>query len=148
MEPSAKESEEKIIELGKGNNSCLPVFQLISNVTTPQAQAPDENKKSNADAGKETEGDPSEAHMVMHKGALIDIERLLQQLKRSEKAREETELRLVEFTRINSELQTSGSKAKDKVKDLQSELKSCNRKLSDAETCLSTTNVSIQIHYY
>lgn len=142
-EPPAKETEEEIIEIGKGNNSFLPIFQLNSKITTPQEQVADENKKSDADTVKESEGDSSEAHMVMHKGALIDIEKLLQQLKRSEKAREETELRLVELTKTNTDLQTSSSKAKDKVKDLQSDLKSCNRKLSDFEATLSSTNVSI-----
>lgn len=80
--------------------------------------------------------------MIMHKGALIDIEKLLQQMHRSERAREETELRLVDLTKANNELQSSGSKSKDKIKDLQSELKSCNRKLGDSEANLSSANVS------
>lgn len=89
---------------------------------------------------------PSEAEnrhqMVMHNGALIDIEKLLQQLNRSEKAREEAELRLFEVNKSHTELQSSNSRAKDKIKDLQSELKSCNRKMNDAESSLSSANVS------
>lgn len=77
----------------------------------------------------------------MYKGALVDIEKLLQQMDRSEKAREETELRLVDLTKVNNELQSSGSKSKDKIKDLQSELKSCNRKLGDAEASFFSANV-------
>lgn len=143
VESPVKVTEEEIMEIGKGNNSFLPVFHLNAKIAIPQEQVDDENKKSDAGTAKEAEGESLEAHMVMHKGALIDIEKLLQQLKRSEKAREETELRLVELTKTNTDLQTSSSKAKDKVKDLQSELKTYNRKLGDVEASLSSTNVSI-----
>lgn len=143
VEAPVKKSEEEIIKIGKGNNGFLPVFQLNSKIAIPQEHAADENKKLGAESSIDAEENSPEAHMVMHKGALIDVEKLLQQLKRSEKAREETELRLVEVTETNMTLQTSSSKAKDKVKDLQSELKSYNRKLTDAEASLSSTNVSI-----
>lgn len=84
----------------------------------------------------------AESPMVLYKGALIDIEKLLYQKQRSEKACEQTELRLIELTKVNQEHEAKTAKAKDKIKDLQSELKSCNRKLGDAESSLSSVNVS------
>lgn len=98
-----------------------------------------------ADEISECSENVAESHMVMHKGALIDVEKLLQQLNRSEKAREETEFRLTELTKTHSDLQSSNSKAKDKIKDLQSELKSCNRKINDGDSNLSSANVGYLI---
>lgn len=80
--------------------------------------------------------------MVSYKGGLIDIEKLLEQMKRSEKARDETEQLLVDLRKTNAELIASNSRSKDKIKDLQSSLKSSNRKLNDTEQQLSTVNVS------
>lgn len=81
--------------------------------------------------------------MVSYKGGLIDIEKLLEQMKRSEKARDETEQLLVDLRKTNVELVASNTRGKDKIKDLQSSLKSSNRKLSDTEQQLSTVNVSV-----
>lgn len=80
--------------------------------------------------------------MVSYKGGLIDIEKLLEQMRRSEKARDETEQLLVDLRKTNSELLASTTRSKDKIKDLQSSLKSSNRKLSDTEQQLSVVNVS------
>lgn len=136
IEPVTKETPESIEELGKGNNRYLPIFRNNKPLNLEQSSI----EVQSDEIAKE--GDSTESHMVMHKGALIDIEKLLQQMSRSEKAREETELRLIELTKTNSELQSSSSKAKDKIKDLQSELKTSNRKLGDTESSLSSTNVS------
>lgn len=140
------ESIENLEELGKGNTALLPIFDNHANtkrvdvvsaeesVTKAESSKPDQVSESSESAG--------DSHMVMHKGALIDVEKLLQQLNRSEKAREETELRLIELTKANADLQSNSSKAKDKIKDLQSELKSYSRKINDADSSLSSANVS------
>lgn len=145
------ESIENLEELGKGNNSLLPLFEnnppIKSDKKIAEKSIVNENNKSepqNIENIKDGEND-TKSHMVMHKGALIDVEKLLQQLNRSEKAREETEHRLEDLTKNHNELQLSTTKAKDKIKDLQSELKSCNRKINDAESSLSNTNVNISI---
>lgn len=142
------ESVENVEELGKGNNSLLPSFD---SGTTSQlnkiATKPTPNVESTkieippVDKADEYSDGTAESHMITYKGALIDVGKLLQQLNRSEKAREETEIRLTELTKTQNELQSSNSKAKDKIKDLQSELKSYNRKVSDAESSLSSANV-------
>lgn len=135
-----------------GNNGLLPCFgnnppnQL--NKKTVEQSSTDEVEKDESPKADELEQNviAEGSHMVMHKGALVDIEKLLQQLNRSEKAREETELRLCDLLKSNSDLQSSNSKSKDKIKDLQSELKSSNRKVSDAESSLSSANVRRRIY--
>lgn len=142
------ESIENLEELGKGNNWLLPIFDTVvssplSKKTTKQISS-DEHFKTEIpkmETTDDTNETVSESHMVMHKGALIDVEKLLQQLNRSEKAREETEIRLSELSKSHAELQSSSSKSKDKIKDLQSELKSYSRKVGDAESSLSSANV-------
>lgn len=146
-EPTANipsESVENVEELGKGNNFLLPSIDGGTSYepTAKQIKLEESEKTESQNAEQVNEASSTESHMVMHKGALIDVEKLIQQFNRSEKAREETELRLTELTRTYSELQSSSSKSKDKIKDLQSELKSCNRKMSDAESSLSAANVS------
>lgn len=141
------ETGVNIEELGKGNNCLMPVFQKDAFIKNDKKASIEPAKSLNETITevKETVNETKESHMIMHKGALIDIDKLLQQMSRSEKALEETELRLVELTKINNDLQSSSIKAKDKIKDLQSELKSNNRKLGDAEINASSANVSLNI---
>lgn len=153
---TTEKTPEDLEELGKGNNIYLPSFESTAlnqtsskNVQQPSnpedsKSAPEKDEKMGDIEGGSDGGGGGGPHMVMHKGALIDIDKLLQQLNRSEKAREETEIRLCELNRTHSELQSSNSKNKDKIKDLQSELKSSHRKMSDVESSLSSTNVSLQ----
>lgn len=81
--------------------------------------------------------------MVSYKGSFIDIEKLLDQMKRSEKARNDTEQLLVDLRKTNGDLTSSNSRAKDKIRDLQSDVKSYSRKLTDAEQSLSSALVNI-----
>lgn len=146
------ESIENTEELGMGNNTYLSFYGNSSqmNKVTAELVAEEETTRTEPQA-VETVGEigdgTTEGNMVMHKGALIDVAKLLQQLNRSEKAREETEIRLTEVTRTHNELLSSNSKAKDKIKDLQSELKSCSRRVSDAESSFNSTNVRRSIIY-
>lgn len=138
------ESIENLEEIGKGNTALLPIFDNHSNAKKAVSVEESETKQESSKAEKNSEPSESagESHMVMHRGALIDVGKLLQQLNRSEKAREETELRLIELAKANGDLQSNSSKAKDKIKDLQSELKSYSRKINDADSNLSSANVS------
>lgn len=143
------ESVQNIEELGKGNNHLLPTFDIgnlnLLNKVTSVPIPNEESTKAELPTDEEVDGagdSSTESHMVMHKGSLVDVAKLLQQLNRSEKAREETEIRLSELTKANNELQSNNTKTKDKLKDLQSELKSCNRKVSDVESSLNSANVS------
>lgn len=132
-------------ELGKGNNRFMPIFQTNESIADKQQSIesrfihPADVDKS-ADDVDQTTADSSQ--MVLYKGALVDIAKLMHQMSRAELAREQTEQRFNELSKTNSELQSSNSRAKDKLKDLQSELKSAHRKLSDAESGLTSANVS------
>lgn len=62
-------------------------------------------------------------------------------MRRSEKARDDTEELLVDLRKTNADLLASSIRAKDKIKDLQADVKSYSRKLSDTEASLSSCNV-------
>lgn len=79
--------------------------------------------------------------MVSYKGSFIDIAKLLDQMKRSEKARVDTEQLLVDLRRTNTDLASTNSRNKEKIRDLQSDVKSYSRKLTDAEQSLSSAQV-------
>lgn len=143
------DSVENVEELGKGNNLILPTFVCSDTISSSNKVVAEKFSAIEAPTTLESFGESSSnstadsrRHMVMYNGALINVEKLLQQLNRSEKAREETEFRLSELNRVHTELQSTSSKSKDKIKYLQSELKSCNRKMNDAESNLSSANVS------
>lgn len=149
--------KSKIEDIGKGNNKYLPVFhestteQPLGCTGATVTELPILHTVDAVDATPIPNGEDKEKHrsaespLVLYKGALIDIEKLLYQMQRSEKAREATESRVIELTKLNQEHETKSAKAKDKIKDLQSELKGCNRKLGDAETNLTSLNVSVEI---
>lgn len=86
--------------------------------------------------------------MILYKGAFVDIEKLLDQMRRSEKARDDTEQMLVDLRKTNAELLASNTRSKDKIKDLQSDVKSYSRKLSDVEQTLSSTTVGQSYLFY
>lgn len=120
----------------------MPIFQTTEAIA--DKQKPIEFIHP-ADVEKNVELDQTPAEssqMVLYKGALVDIAKLMQQMSRAELAREQTEQRFNELIKTNNELQSSNNRAKDKIKDLQSELKSSHRKLSDAESGLTSANVS------
>lgn len=137
---------EAIVDLGKGNTHLLPGAQP-SGSGEGQARPTDGSDEDMTDGVDVVDGIGPDAsadgvRMVVHKGALIDVAKLLQQIAQAELAREQTEQRINELIRANGDLQSSGARAKDKIKDLQSELKSSNRKLSEAESNFSGANVS------
>lgn len=84
---------------------------------------------------------------VMHNGGIVDVEKLLGQMSRSEKALEDTEKLLVDLRQQIADLQSSNSKANSKIKDLSSDLRSVSRKLSDTEQTLNTTQKRCNEYY-
>ncbi|KAG4070554.1 hypothetical protein HA402_001220 [Bradysia odoriphaga] len=136
-EVKATEAEAVEIDyevLSKGNKIYLPVFKAT------RTESESMHQSDNVENGQKSDVVSSETGMVTYKGGLVDIEKLMEQMKRSEKARDETEQLLVDLRKTNSELVASNTRAKDKIKDLQSSLKSSNRKLSDTEQQLSSVN--------
>lgn len=115
-----------------GNLNLLPIFsdrpEKSNNIT------PSINNDSNS-------------AMIVHNGCLLDIEKLVLQMKRSEKAREEIEQVLSDLTKQHSDLQNSYLKANNKIKDLQSETKSLSKKLRETEDNLFSTNRKYNDHH-
>ncbi|XP_050085697.1 cell division cycle and apoptosis regulator protein 1-like [Anopheles aquasalis] len=70
---------------------------------------------------------------VEHNGSIIDVAKLLEQLKRTGAAYENTEKMLQDLQKQNAELITINARNNSKIKELQSDSKSLSRKLSDAE---------------
>lgn len=118
--------ELRIESVPTGNIALLPVFKRSIEIKSEIKQEPDIPTEEN---GASTEIDPK---LVMHKGCLVDVDKLLDQLNRSEKAREKTEELLVELRKNYTELKTSNTKAKDKVKVLQADLSRTEQSLSSA----------------
>lgn len=110
----------------KGNKSFLPIF-----------------KPKEAESDCKLTIPESSTGLIMFNGGLVDLNKLMEQMKKSDKAREDTEKILVDLRKQNSDLEASNHKANSKIKDLSSDLKSSNRKLADTESNLSSLNVRI-----
>lgn len=110
----------------KGNKSFLPIFKPKEAVSVSDC--------------KITVPETSTG-LIMFNGGLVDLNKLMEQMKKSDKAREDTEKILVDLRKQNSDLEASNHKANSKIKDLSSDLKSSNRKLADTESNLSSLNV-------
>lgn len=80
--------------------------------------------------------------LVVYKGAVVDIAKLLTQLDRSEKARIETEQYLLDLKSENGKLTERYSKSSSTIKHLNSELKEYKEKLRNTEDSLGRSNVS------
>ncbi|XP_015117706.1 cell division cycle and apoptosis regulator protein 1 isoform X2 [Diachasma alloeum] len=123
------EDEEELKSLALGNKKLLPVF--VSG-QVPSKRARGENQ------GEGEESVPE--GFVMFKGSLLDVEKLVSQLKRSEKARVDTEARMGE---IQHELASVSEKAHRQgtvIRDLGDDLKGYKDKLRSVEEKLKKTS--------
>lgn len=80
--------------------------------------------------------------LIMFRGALIDVEKLLAQLERSEKARLATEARMIDLKSENSKLSEKNSKCNHLIKNLNSDLKDNKEKLKNTDDSLHRITVS------
>lgn len=131
--PFENVSEEHLQKLAHGNQTSDGGKIEMRDRTTV---VDDDNDKVVADTTT-----VATSGLVQFNGGLFDIKKLLEQMKRSEVARENTEKILVELRLKNTELTTSNNRNSSKIKDLNSDLKSITRKLLDTEQNLSTTTV-------
>ncbi|XP_058468218.1 cell division cycle and apoptosis regulator protein 1-like [Malaya genurostris] len=127
--------EEELKNLAIGNNNYLK--QIEDNLTTVlKIDRMDEppSKKLKAELVQHENSTPmTSCGLVVHNGALLDVPKLLEQIRRSDKAREDTEVLLADFRRLNADLQKSNTRSNDKIKDQSSDIKNLTRKLIDAE---------------
>ena len=124
VNPYENVSEEQLAELARGNR-----------IVKPSAADDSQKEVSNVDAS---------GGLVQFNGTLVNIQQLLEQMRRDEIVRENTERLLVELRQKNGDLTSSNSRNEKRIKDLNSDLKSMSRKLQDAESSLSSTTVSQQ----
>lgn len=79
---------------------------------------------------------------IQFNGALVSVQSLMERMNRSEAARQQNEKLLLELREKNAELLNTNTRNERKIKDLNSDLKSVNRKLQDSESSLSSATVS------
>ena len=121
VNPFENVTEEQLTELARGNKLVKP----IEAATTSEA--------SNVDAC---------GGLVQFNGSLVNIQQLLEQMRRSEVVRESSERLLVDLRQKNSDLTVNNNRNEKRIKDLNSDLKSMSRKLQDTESSLTSATVS------
>lgn len=82
---------------------------------------------------------------VMYKGSLLDVEKLVTQLKRSEKARLDTEARMMEIQHDFNTINDKSSKQSSTIKDISEDLKMYKDKLRTSEEKLKKISVNYSI---
>ncbi|XP_014220256.1 cell division cycle and apoptosis regulator protein 1-like [Trichogramma pretiosum] len=106
--------EETLKSLALGNKKLLPVF----------IGSGPPSKRARGEAGTDdVEMESVPDGFIMFKGSLIDVEKLINQLKRSESARVETEKKMVEIQHELTTLSEKSSKQSSSIKDLSEDLK-------------------------
>lgn len=83
--------------------------------------------------------------IVLYKGSLLDVEKLVGQLKRSEKARLDTEDRMMEIQHELTVVNDKSGKQTSSIKNLSEDLKMYKDKLRSTEEKLKKVSVSILI---
>lgn len=124
LNPYENVSEEQLAELARGNKLQKPTTSSGQNGAVVDVDAC--------------------GGLVQFNGTLVNVQQLLEQMRRSEAARENTEKILTDLRQNNSDLTSSNSRHEKRIKDLNSDLKSMSRKLQDAESSLSSATVSIR----
>lgn len=86
--------------------------------------------------------------IVLYKGSLLDVEKLVGQLKRSEKARLDTEDRMMEIQHELTIVNEKSTKQTNNIKSLSEDLKMYKDKLRSTEEKLKKVSVSIFVFCY
>ncbi|XP_022919300.2 cell division cycle and apoptosis regulator protein 1-like [Onthophagus taurus] len=130
------EKDFNIQELAAGNKRLLPVFK-DDELMFKKMKIEDKN----------FENKESEQHdgLVMFNGALVDINKLMAQLERSNKARIDTESRMVDLKSENIKLTEKNMKCNGSIKSLNSELKETKDKLRINEETLSRLSTNLKL---
>lgn len=82
---------------------------------------------------------------VMYKGSLLDVEKLVSQLQRSEKARLDTEERLMELQHELCVVNEKSTKQANNIKALSEDLKIYKDKLRNTDEKLRKVSVSVSL---
>lgn len=84
---------------------------------------------------------------MSYKGGLLDIEKLMNQLKRSEQARFDTEVKLMEIKEENSKILEKQAKYISTTTSLSAELEDTKKKLNETQNGLSRMTVSLSFFF-
>lgn len=121
-----EDNEEDILRsLALGNKKLLPVFVGSG---PPSKRARREDSLTD-----QTEESSVSEGFVMYKGSLLDVEKLVSQLKRSEKARLDTEERMMELQHELSIVNEKSAKQTNNIKSLSEDLKIYKDKLRNTD---------------
>lgn len=129
------EAELKEIATGNSNykEQLKANLELVLNSDANDDDKPPA-KKIKLDPAANEDGVPqTESDIVVHNGSVVNIPKLLEQMRRLEKSREETELLLVDLRKQNADLTKSNARANEKIKDQSTDLKNTSKKLAETE---------------
>lgn len=84
----------------------------------------------------------------MYQGALVNVGKLINQLSRSEKARVDTETRMIELKKENAKLSDKNDKSSSAIKNLTSELSDCKKKLQNSDDLLHKVTVRSMVRVF
>ncbi|XP_034944335.1 cell division cycle and apoptosis regulator protein 1-like isoform X2 [Chelonus insularis] len=135
----AEEDEEVLKSLALGNKKLLPVF-VGSGPPSKRARREDSEGTEQNNTEMVPEG------FVMYKGSLLDLEKLVSQLKRSEKARLDTETKMMEIQHELNAVNDKSHKQSSTIKDISDDLKIYKDKLRNTEEKLK--KVSSESHSF
>ncbi|KAK0097267.1 hypothetical protein PV326_002719 [Microctonus aethiopoides] len=118
-----EDDEEISRSLALGNKKLLPVFVGSGPVS----------KRARGEISAMEQDELIPDGFVMYKGSLLDVEKLVTQLKRSEKARLDTEARMMEIQHDFNTVNDKSSKQSSTIKDISEDLKIYKDKLRTSE---------------
>lgn len=137
QEAKVENEEEFLKSLALGNKKLLPVF-VGSGPASKRARREDSNNEN-------SEGEFMSDGFVMYKGSLLDVEKLISQLKRSEKARLDTEARMMEIQHELNSVADKSSKQTTTIKDITDDLRAYKDKLRSTDEKLKKVSVSLTL---
>lgn len=120
-DPMEKITQEQLDVLACGNRAILP------------------------EASETQTSSPSNSDIVVYEGSTVSVKQIVNQMRRAEKAYEESEKLLVDLRKNNVDLKSINHKNEKKIKDLNSDYKSVSRKHQDAESNLSSMTVGLKL---
>lgn len=122
-----------------GNKRLLPVFVGGGPVSKRARREDCILEKTDEEATPEG--------IVTYKGSLLDVEKLVSQLKRSEKARLDTEDRMMELQHELNVVNEKSTKQVSNIKGLTEDLKMYKDKLRGTEEKFKKVSVSTDFYY-
>lgn len=139
--PADEESDEakpNSVEISLvGNRSLLPVFVHDDCGSPP-------SKRARLDKNEELSNVPE--GFVMFRGGLLDVEKLTEQLKRSEKARADTESMLISLREELGSTKKTAELSSNNVKDLTTKVEQLKNQLSSTTENLSSVQVKSELY--